>query len=631
MTAEFGVFFLILALLTALLQSAYLLPFAGFRGLLARIFPIASFLQNACIALALITLITLRIDSDFSVVNVIKHSNLALPTLYKIAGAWGNHEGSMLLWVFVLSLFGALLNGKMRTRYSVLGNFAIATQSALCAGFLAFILFTSNPFDRQFPPTIDGETLNPLLQDMALSIHPPLLYLGYVGFSIVFSLAVAGLITGKVDRAWAEIAHPWIMASWSALTLGIGLGSWWAYRELGWGGWWFWDAVENASLMPWLAGTALFHSNIVLKKRGALAPWVLLLSIITFGLSLLGTFLVRSGAITSVHSFASDPERGIYILGYMVISIGGALLLYAIRGGKIATENDEQILPTSREGLIIINNLFILTACVSVFLGTLYPMFAEIFADEKLTVGAPFFEATFAPLMAIPLIFAAITPFVAWKKANFRTALRSLTPALLAVFAVIILMLAFFNGKIMAGIMGFGLSFWLAVGSISWLVNAGGKRGKYSVFMGHIGAALMVAGITASTAYKAETEGLLSPNQSLKIAGYEVVFKEISDNENDNYSAKRAEFLVKNNSGAEITTLHPEYRTYKIRGSNTSETAIYSSIYGDLYSAIGETKDGKTAIRLYFKPMIYLLWLGFVIISASGIISITLKNRIKTK
>lgn len=638
MTAEFGVFFLILALLTALLQSAYLLPFTGFRTLLCRVFPIASFLQNSCIALALITLITLRLDSDFSVVNVIKHSNLALPTLYKIAGAWGNHEGSMLLWVFVLSLFGMLLGsmglglGASKDNTSTQNlepstlNFAIATQSALCAGLLAFILFTSNPFDRQFPPTIDGEALNPLLQDMALSIHPPLLYLGYVGFSIVFSLAVAGLITGKVDRAWAEIAHPWIMASWGALTLGIGLGSWWAYRELGWGGWWFWDPVENASLMPWLAGTALFHSNIVLKKRGLLAPWVLLISIITFGLSLLGTFLVRSGAITSVHSFASDPERGIYILGYMVISIGGALLLYAVRGGKIANENDEQILPTSREGLIIINNLFILTACVSVFLGTLYPMFAEIFADEKLTVGAPFFEATFAPLMAIPLIFAAITPFVAWKKANLRTALRSLTPSLLAVFAVVILMLAFFEGKIMAGIMGFGLSVWLAVGSISWLINSGGKHGKYSVFLGHIGAALMVAGITASTAYKSETEGLLSPNQSLKIAGYEVIFKGISDNENDNFLAKRAEILVKNKSGAEITTLQPEYRTYKIRGSNTSETAIYSSVYGDLYSAIGETKNGKTAIRLYFKPMIYLLWLGFMIISASGIINIMKKR-----
>ena len=624
MTAEFGVFFLILALLTALLQSAYLLPFAGFRALLTRVFPIASFLQNSCIALALLTLITLRLDSDFSVINVIKHSNLALPTLYKIAGAWGNHEGSMLLWVFVLSLFGALLPTTSNQQPTT--NFAIAIQSALCAGFLAFILFTSNPFARQFPPTIDGEALNPLLQDMALSIHPPLLYLGYVGFSIVFSLAVAGLITGKVDRAWAEIAHPWIMSSWSALTLGIGLGSWWAYRELGWGGWWFWDPVENASLMPWLAGTALFHSNIVLKKRGSLAPWVLLLSIITFGLSLLGTFLVRSGAITSVHSFASDPERGIYILGYMFISIGGALLLYAVRGGKIATETDEQILPASREGLIIINNLFLLTACISVFLGTLYPMFAEIFADEKLTVGAPFFEATFAPLMAIPLIFAAITPFMAWKKANLRATISSLTPALLAVFAVIILVLAFFKTKLISAILGFGLSAWLIVGSISWLLNSGGKRGKYSVFCGHIGAACMIAGITASSAYKSETEGLLGVGQSLKIAGYEVIYQGITNFENDNFTANRAELLVKNSSDTEITNLQPEYRTYKIRGVSTSETAIYSSIYGDLYSAIGETKDGKTAIRLYFKPMIYLLWLGFMIISASGIISITRKR-----
>ena len=621
MTAEFGVFFLVLALLTALLQAAYLLPVPALRRLLARICPLAAWLQCLCITAALATLITLRLDSDFSVQNVIAHSNLSLPTLYKIAGAWGNHEGSMLLWVFVLALFGALLAGGTRDWELGTKNYAVAVQSSLCAGFLAFILFTSNPFARVFPPMVDGEALNPLLQDMALSIHPPLLYLGYVGFSIVFSLAVAALITGKADRAWAELIHPWIMASWSALTLGIGLGSWWAYRELGWGGWWFWDPVENASLLPWLSGTALLHSNIILKKRGILAPWVVLLSIISFALSLLGTFLVRSGAITSVHSFASDPQRGVFILAYMFVSVGGALLLYSIRGGKIVS--GEAFLPVSREGMIVINNLFLLSACATVLLGTLYPMFAEIFAGEKITVGSPYFNATFAPLMAFPLIFAGITPFMAWKKADMRACARALRPALVAVVAVVFLLLAFTRTHLVSAVLGFGLAGWLAVGSVSWLVNASGKRGKYSVFLGHIGAAIMVVGITASSLWKEEAQGLLASGEAINISGYDVTYGGSKNISGENYSAARAELLVKNKSGEQVTILYPEYRTYPIGGQKTSETAIYSSPLGDLYSVVGETTtSGKTSIRLYFQPLINLLWLGFVIMSVGGITSL---------
>lgn len=635
MTAEFGVFFLVMSLLIAAVQSLYLLPMRSVQNILGRISPAASWLQALCVSLALATLMILRLDSDFSVVNVINNSNLSLPTLYKIAGTWGNHEGSMLLWVWVLAFFGALLVGKNER----LINYATAIQSSLCTGFLAFILFTSNPFARHFPPTTDGKALNPLLQDMGLAIHPPLLYLGYVGFSIVFSLAAAALICGKADRAWAEITHKWILASWSSLTLGIGLGSWWAYRELGWGGWWFWDPVENASLLPWLAGTALLHSNIVLKKRGLLASWVVLLSIITFALSLLGTFLVRSGAITSVHSFASDPARGTFILAYIFVTVGGALLLYSVRGATIS--DDKRMLPASREGLIVINNLFLLSACAAVLLGTLYPIFAEISGGEKITVGAPYFQATFIPLIALPLIFAAITPFMAWKKSSITVALRAMRPALLATIAAMFVVMAIAKTQVISAICGFGLTTWLMAGSIQWLIKSKGKQGKYSVFLGHIGAGIMVLGITASGLWKEEKQGLLAPNDFLTIAGYNVSYKGISDVVGENYSAKRAELVIQivptdlayttysppNYGIKTITTLFPEYRTYAIRGSNTSEADILSSVSGDLYSVIGETNsDGKTAVRLYFQPLINLVWLGFIIMALAGIIGILQKR-----
>ena len=647
MIAEFGVFFLVMSFLIAVVQSLYLFPIRSVQNILGRISPIASWLQALSICLALATLMILRLDSDFSVVNVINNSNLSLPTLYKIAGTWGNHEGSMLLWVLVLAFFGALLAGRCHTcegRYlkdshlrgnDNIVNYATAMQSSLSAGFLAFILWTSNPFARQFPPPTDGQALNPLLQDMGLAIHPPLLYLGYVGFSIVFSLAVSALICGKADRVWAEIAHKWILVSWSSLTLGIGLGSWWAYRELGWGGWWFWDPVENASLLPWIAGTALLHSNIVLKKRGLLASWVVLLSIITFALSLLGTFLVRSGAITSVHSFASDPARGTFILAYIFVTVGGALLLYSIRGATIT--NDKKMLPASREGLIIINNLFLLSACATVLIGTLYPIFIEISGGEKITVGSPYFQATFVPLMALPLIFAAITPFMAWKKASITVSLRAMRPALFATIAAIFVVIAIAKTQVISAICGFGLAVWLMVGSIQWLIKSKGKSGKYSVFLGHIGAGIMVLGITASGLWKEEKQGLLAPNDFLTIAGYNVYYKGISDITGENYSAKRAELVVQimptvlastkstsHDYGIKtITTLFPEYRTYAIRGSNTSEADILSSVYGDLYSVIGETNsDGKTAIRLYFQPLINFVWLGFIVMAFAGIFSL---------
>ncbi len=616
MTAEFGVFFLVIALIISLSQTLYLLPLANLRPIIGRVMPISSWLQALCIAFSLAVLIILRIDSDFSVINVIEHSNLSLPTLYKIAGTWGNHEGSMLLWVFVLALFGALLLDSSEK----LKLYAVSIQSILCSGFLAFILYTSNPFKRVFPPMTDGKALNPLLQDMGLAMHPPLLYLGYVGFSIVFSLATAALIQGKAGKDWAVIAHKWILISWSALTLGIGLGSWWAYRELGWGGWWFWDPVENASLLPWLSGTALLHSNIVLKKRGLLGQWVILLAIITFALSLLGTFLVRSGAITSVHSFANDPERGIFILVYILVTVGGSLLLYSLRGDKIKSIG--QMLPASREGLILINNLFILSACATVLLGTLYPMFVELSGGEKITVGAPFFNFTFVPLMALPLVFAALTPFVAWKKASFQAVIIAIRPAMLATITSIFLVLSLVHTEIIYAICGFGLAAWLGFGSIQWLIGASGKRGKYAVFLGHLGAAIIIIGITTSSLWKEETQKQTALGEKLEISNYTVIYESNIDITNGNYTAKQAKLRVEDKQGNLITNMFPEYRNYPISENTTSETDIYYSPIGDLYSVIGETRsDGKTAIRLYFQPMINFIWLGFILMAISGIVA----------
>lgn len=618
MIAELGVFFLILALLVAILQTAYLLPVYSIRAVLERILPLAAWLQALCVVSAFVLLVILRLNSDFSVVNVVSHSNLSLPTLYKIVGTWGNHEGSMLLWVLVLSLFGALIFDS-REKVKL---YAAAIQSILSAGFLLFILCTSSPFARNFPPTIDGEALNPLLQDIGLAIHPPLLYFGYVGFSIVFSLSVAALIVGRADREWAYTSHKWIMLSWSALTLGIGLGSWWAYRELGWGGWWFWDPVENASLLPWLAGTALFHSNIVLKKRGMLAQWVVLLSIITFALSLLGTFLVRSGAITSVHSFASDPQRGIFILAYIVVTVGGALFLFALRGGRI--ESSGQMLPVSREGFIVINNLFLLSVCATVLLGTLYPIFVEIAGGEKVTVGAPFFQVTFVPMIAISLVFAALTPFMAWKKANMNSVLLAIRPVLLVVLAVIFLVLAFVHEQIISAICGFALAAWLAAGSLQWLVRTRKVRGRYAVFLGHIGVACMVVGVTASSLWKEEVQRQAEQGEVLHIAGYTVNYVGRVEMENENYSTKQVELHVEDRRGRKITNLFPEYRKYIISGSNTSETAIHYGLSGDLYAVVGETlPDGRTAIRLYFQPLVSFIWLGFILMAVGGVLSIS--------
>jgi len=620
MVAEFAVFFLILALLLALLQAISLWPRPALRNKIAPCIPIASWLQALFVACAFFALMLLRVDSDFSVVNVAQHSNASLPLLYKIAGTWGNHEGSMLLWILILSAFGLAISFHRQM-------YATAVQAALAAGALLFLLFTSNPFARQFPPPSDGEALNPVLQDIALAMHPPLLYVGYVGFSIVFSLAVAALISGQTGREFAKATRPWILISWTALTLGIGLGSWWAYRELGWGGFWFWDPVENASLMPWLAGTALLHSNIVLEKRGQLASWVILLSILTFALSLLGTFLVRSGALTSVHSFASDPARGLFILVYMVVAVGGALLLYGLRMRSIETVESMQ--PASREGMIVFNNLFLLSACAVVFLGTVYPLFAEWLSGTKLTVGAPYFISTFVPLMALPIFFAGLATLMPWKKASFATTLYHARPAAMAAAAAAFLVIVWTHTSVAYAALGIGLGIWLWVVSLQWLI-AGWKSLPHmyvaSVFSAHAGVAILVLGITGTGIWQQEIDRATAPGDTFDIAGYRLTYVRENTERGANYDVKRAEIRITN----KMTSLFPEYRTYDIRHTTTSEAAVYSTWAGDLYAVIGEGDGKRTALRVYYNPGIRFLWLGCLMMGLAGILALAhFKNRKK--
>lgn len=627
MMPEFGIFFLILALLAASWQAMLLFPSRNIREIIRPCMHSAVSMQALLVIFAFVTLMLLRIDSDFSVANVALHSNRSLPLLYKIAGTWGNHEGSMVLWALVLSLFALALSLNNRVEEG-LKELALAVQAAIACGVLLFILFTSNPFERNFPPALDGEALNPLLQDIGLALHPPLLYLGYVGFSMVFALAVAALLRGHAGRQWAEAAHGWIVAAWSALTLGIGLGSWWAYRELGWGGWWFWDPVENASLMPWLAGTALLHCNIVFKKRGQLQSWTLLLAIVTFTLSLLGTFLVRSGVLTSVHSFASDPARGLFIILYTAAVSGSALLIYALRADRLNTNTGFE--PVSREGLIVINNIFVLSACATVLLGTLYPLIAQWYG-ARISVGPPYFNKTFLPMMALPLMFAGLAPFMGWQQSSIKLALAKALPALTAMLAAVFVILAVTKSHAALAAAGFGLSTWLAAASIQWILE--GKRVRTlattATFVGHLGAAVLIAGITAVSLWKTEAERNMAPGDTITAGSYLLTFRQEDSYRGANYDAKRGELSVQDANGNVVATLFPEYRLYDIRKMGTSEAAIYSVLFSDVYAVIGEgaLDSGHTAVRVYYVPLIQLIWGGFLLIGLSGILALVHRAR----
>jgi len=638
MIAEIGQFALALALVTALIQAT--IPLIG----AAREAPPwmavarpAAIVQLGLVAIAFAALTHAYVTSDFSVLNVAQNSNSLKPLIYKISGVWGNHEGSLVLWVLILALFGAMVAAFGTNLPPTLKARVLSVQAMIAVGFLSFMLLSSNPFLRVFPAPPDGNGLNPLLQDPGLAFHPPILYAGYVGFSIAFSFAIAALIDGKVDAAWARWVRPWTLLAWSFLTAGIGLGSWWAYYELGWGGWWYWDPVENASFMPWLVGTALLHSALVVERRDALKTWTILLAILTFSLSLVGTFLVRSGVLTSVHAFATDPARGIFILMLLVVVIGGSLALYAVRAPVL--KGGGLFSPISREGSLILNNLLLTTAAATVFLGTLYPLFLEAIGGGKVSVGPPFFNTTFVPLM-IPLVIAlGAGPLLAWKRGDLAGVLGRLKFAFAATMTVAVIASYITWGQSVFGVMGMSLAAWLATSVLVTFAERIGlgrvafadslrrlsnlPRNIWGMTFAHFGFAILIVGITGASIWQSENVLIMQPGETAQISSYKLTLDGVRDQPGPNYTAQRATFTVRQD-GEVTTILEPERRSYMVQNSQTTEAAIYSTAFADLYVVIGDG-DGANGItvRLFHKPFIPWIWLGILILVAGGLTSLS--------
>ncbi|HBC55040.1 MAG TPA: heme lyase NrfEFG subunit NrfE, partial [Alphaproteobacteria bacterium] len=610
----------------------------GNRQLMAVAEP-AAFGQFLFVAIAFAVLTHAFVVSDFSVLTVVANSHSAKPMLYKISGVWGNHEGSLVLWVLILTLFGAAVALFGRNLPTSLRARVLSVQAMIAAGFLLFMLLTSNPFLRVIPPPPDGNGLNPLLQDPGLAFHPPFLYLGYVGFSMAFSFAVAALIEGRVDPAWARWVRPWTLAAWCFLTIGIAMGSWWAYYELGWGGWWFWDPVENASFMPWLLGTALLHSAIVVEKRDALKSWTLLLAILTFSLSLLGTFIVRSGVLTSVHAFATDPSRGVFILALLIVAIGGSLTLFAIRAP--ALKGGGLFSPISREAALVLNNWLLATACATVLLGTLYPLFMDALSggEDKVTVGPPYYNATFVPLMIPLLIAMSIGPLLAWKRGDLPGVLQRLKfAAIMSALIGLATLYLSWGGPVLAAF-GIALGAWLILGPVtdavertklfraplaqSWARARGLPRASWGAMMAHAGMGVLVLGITGSTAWTEEKITVMRQGETVTVGGYDYRFEGAEQVAGPNYSAIRGHFSA-SRDGREIATLAPEARSYPTPPMDTTEAAIHPRLSGDLFAVIGERQaDGGWAARLYFRPFLSWIWGGCILMTLGGVISLT--------
>ena len=638
MLIEIGHFALVLALLAAAVEGSLPLLGAGVRSrALMDIARPAALLQFGLVAFAFATFIHAHIVSDFSVLNVFENSSLEKPMLYKVTGAWGSHEGSMMLWVFMLALFGALVAGFGRGLPAGLRARTLGIQGLLGFGTLLFILATSNPFARLFPVPADGRDLNPLLQDPGLAFHPPFLYFGYVGFSICYSFAVAALIEGRVDAVWARWVRPWALTAWCGLTIGVAMGSWWAYYVLGWGGWWAWDPVENASFMPWLLGTALLHSAAVVEKRESLQRWTVLLAIMTFGMSLIGTFLVRSGVLTSVHSFALDPTRGVFILMLIGIVIGGGLLLYALRAPALAAGS--AFAPVSREGALVLNNLLLAAGMATVFLGTFYPLFAEVWSGVKLSVGPQYFDATFVPIVVPGLAAMTIGPLLAWRHGNIRAALRRLWPALVGAALAPLAVWMFSAKSSWAALCGVALASWAMLGVLADLADRAGfghlpaatvwrrlchmPRGTWGYAIAHFGVGVLIAGITVSTAWRSERIETLHAGDTLAIAGRTLHFQGVSEGNFANYRYQRADIIV-DRPGAAPLTVHPERRFYPIAGSSTTNTSITTNGFGDLYLALGDTDgNGGWVVRAYYNPLVPWVWFGAVLAALGGIVSLS--------
>jgi cytochrome c-type biogenesis protein CcmF len=634
---EFGHFALILALLVALVQTV--VPFLGARTRDARMMNVATpaaVSQLGLLTLAFLALMYAYVTSDFSVANVAANSHSTKPLLYKISGVWGNHEGSMLLWVLILAIFGAAVAVFGNNLPATLKANVLSVQASIALAFLLFIVLTSDPFARLMPAPADGRGLNPILQDPALAFHPPFLYTGYVGFSIAFSFAIAALIEGRIDAAWARWVRPWTLAAWMFLTIGIAMGSWWAYYELGWGGWWFWDPVENASFMPWLAGTALLHSALVMEKREALKVWTILLAILTFSLSLMGTFIVRSGVLTSVHSFAVDPARGVFILGIMVLFTGGGLAMFAVRAKDMRAGGLFQ--PVSREGALVLNNLLLVTSAATVLIGTLYPLMLEAMTGDKISVGPPFFNMTFGPLM-LPLLMALpFGPLLAWKRGDLLGVAQRLSFALGLALVLAVATYAAFNRGPWLAPFGIALGSFVMLGAVTdWAtrVKLGAAsmeevarravnlpRSSYGTLLAHFGIGLMVVGIVGTTAYQEEKILVMKPGETVTVGGYDATFRGAQPGRGPNYREDIAAFDI-SRSGVVVTKLEPSKRVYDAPPQPTTESGILASWRGDLYIVIGDEQgSGAYAVRAYFNPLVRFIWIGALIMFVGGGLSL---------
>lgn len=643
MIAEFGQLALCLALISATAQAVLALIGAqSHNQRLQKSSVVATCCHFSCLLIAFGLLISLYVSGDFSVANVASNSHSLMPLLYKVTGTWGNHEGSLLLWTLALAAFGVGMLLTTRAAPAGIRLTAVAMQGAIGFGFVLFLILTSNPFARIFPPALEGRDLNPLLQDPGLAFHPPLLYLGYVGLSVSFSFAVAGLAEGQINRYWAAWVRPWTLLSWVFLTAGIGLGSWWAYYELGWGGFWFWDPVENVSFAPWLVATALLHSMSAMYKRDTLKMWTVLLAILAFSLSLVGTFIVRSGLLNSVHTFASDPKRGVFILILLAVIVGMALILYAVKAGKIDKDTNFNLI--SREGALTFNNFILVAAAITIVFGVLYPLALELLSGRIVTVGAGYFNLTVVPMLLLTLIALGIGPLLAWKVGEGRRAFMRLRGALGATVIGCGLIVYGIEPLKFSVVMGFGAAIWLiaSICSDAWRYFRSGSQFSLSfvaMSVAHLGLAVFTVGAVGASLLSADAVGLLKPKHfdqnslddqnSLELAGYTAFLEKVHIVNGPNYRALRANVRL-NFEGGRSLTVYPERRRYIASGQETTEAAIISRPFGDLHIIILKAEDDSEGyvIRMFHKPFALWLWIGIVLMCGGGALAIWSSSKV---
>ncbi|MDH3576237.1 MAG: heme lyase CcmF/NrfE family subunit [Gammaproteobacteria bacterium] len=631
MIPEIGQFALILALSLAICQGV--LPLIGAHRndrAMMRVGKTAALGQFVFVAVAFGCLTWSFVSSDFSVLYVANHSQLSLPTIYKISAVWGAHEGSLLMWILILAAWTVAVSRYSSELPESFSARVIGVLGLLSIGFLLFILLTSNPFDRLSPPASDGADLNPLLQDPGLAIHPPLLYIGYVGFSVAFAFAIAAMLSGNLDQRWAKWTRPWTTLAWMFLTLGIMLGSWWAYYELGWGGWWFWDPVENASFMPWLVGTALIHSLAVTERRGLFKSWTLLLAITAFSLSLLGTFLVRSGIIVSVHAFATDPTRGFFILAFLAVVIIGALVLYAWRAPSLDSDAGFSLL--SRETFLLLNNVLLIVAATLVLMGTLAPLVIELLNGGKISIGPPWFEIAFLVPMIPLVLLLGLGMHTAWRRQDAKPWVALLRiPAIAAILLGIVLPLMFYGRTSLLLVVGVSAALWIIVTSLIQPIrsirrkdgSAGITRSALGMSVAHLGMGLFVLGVTITSAFNVESDRALTPGQSIDVGGYDFEMLELRNVEGPNYSAIEAEIEIRRD-GEFVATVRPQKRQYLVQKNWMTEAGIYVTWNKDLFVALGDQLgNGAWSVRVQYKPMIRFIWFGAIIMALGGLIAVS--------